>query len=490
MTVQGPAQQLREFDFRPDTEPPMPPHRTPRALVPLTLGAGLAVLVGCEAIEQVQDSFRDLTPHEAYQESLAAAGLAETALGRDWLRASRAAVESPVPVSAPFEEEVFITAEEPGAMAYLVSVPRGRRLTAEIELTSADGTRVFLDLFRVAEDEGDPLRPVISTDSVPGTFVHEPWRGGDFILRLQPELLRGGHFRVTLQLDAQLAFPVDGYSMRAIQSIFGVARDGGRRSHDGVDIFARRGTPVLAAAQGVAYRVGITGLGGKVVWVRDPLRNFRLYYAHLDSQHVSDGDRIEIGDTLGFVGNTGNARTTPPHLHFGLYRSGEGAVDPIPFLDPPRGTLAELTADLDQLGAWGRLVDDGIPLRAAPGTLAPVLRELPRHTAVRVLGGSGEYFRVQLPDGTGGYVAARLTEPALEPIAAQLSARGETVRARPELEAPLVARLDADAELPVLGRYGSYLYVQAPSGRRGWVDADDGAPGLAAAAGDALVTQE
>jgi hypothetical protein len=53
-----------------------------------------------------------------------------------------------------------------------------------------------------------------------------------------------------------------------------------------------------------------------------------------------------------------------------------------------------------------------------------------------------------------------------------------------------VARLDADAELPVLGRYGSYLYVQAPSGRRGWVDADDGAPGPAAAAGDALVTQE
>lgn len=469
----------------------MPPHRTPRALTPLTLGAGLALLVGCEQVEQIQDSFRDLTPHEAYQESLAAAGLAETALGREWLRASRAAVASPVPVSAPFQEEVFITADAPEAMAYLVSVPSGRRLTAEVELTSEEGTRVFLDLFRVAEGEGDPLRPVISTDSVPGTFVHEPWRGGDFILRLQPELLRGGHFRVTLQLEAQLAFPVDGHSMRAIQSIFGVARDGGRRSHDGVDIFARRGTPVLAAAPGVAYRVGITGLGGKVVWVRDPLRNFRLYYAHLDSQHVSDGDRIEIGDTLGFVGNTGNARTTPPHLHFGLYRSGEGAVDPIPFLDPPRGTLAELTADLDQLGAWVRLVNDGVRLRAGPGTLAPALRELPRHTAVRVLGGSGEYFRVQLPDGAGGYVAARLTEPAHEPIAAQVAFRGESVRARPELEAPLVARLGTEAEVPVLGRYGSYLYVQVPSGRRGWVEADDEAPSAPTApSSDALVTQE
>lgn len=373
-------------------------------------------------------------------------------------------------------------------MAYLVSVPRGRRLTAEVELTSDDGTRIFVDLFRVAGDEGDPLRPVISTDSVPGTFVHEPWRGGDFILRLQPELLRGGHLRVTLQLEAQLAFPVDGHSMRAIQSIFGAARDGGRRNHDGVDIFARRGTPVLAAAPGVAYRVGVTGLGGKVVWVRDPLRNFRLYYAHLDSQHVSDGDRIEIGDTLGFVGNTGNARTTPPHLHFGIYRSGEGAVDPIPFLDPPRGAPAELTADLDRLGAWVRLVEDGIRLRGAPGTLAPVVRELPRHTAVRVLGGSGEYFRIRLPDGAEGYVAARLTEPADQPISAQVAATGETVRARPGLESPLVARLDGEAALPVLGRYEGYLYVQAPSGRRGWIDAVDGAPD--AGADEALVTQQ
>jgi peptidoglycan LD-endopeptidase LytH len=465
----------------------VPSPRTPRT-VSLGLGIAVTVLVGCEQVEQIQDSFRDLTPHEAYEESLAAAGLTETALGRDWLRAGRAAVESPTPVSTPFEEEIFITAEEPGAMAYLVSVPRGRRLTAEVQLTSDDGTRIFVDLFRVAEDEGDPLRPIISTDSVPGTFAHEPWRGGDFILRLQPELLRGGHLRVTLQLEAQLAFPVDGHSMRAIQSIFGAARDGGRRNHDGVDIFARRGTPVLAAAPGVAYRVGVTGLGGKVVWVRDPLRNFRLYYAHLDSQHVSDGDRIEIGDTLGFVGNTGNARTTPPHLHFGLYRSGEGAVDPIPFLDPPRGTPAELTADLDRLGAWVRLVDDGIRLRAAPGTLAPVVRELPRHTAVRVLGGSGEYFRIRLPDGGEGYVAARLTEPADQPISAQVAVTGETVRARPGLEAPLVARLDGEATLPVLGRYEGYLYVRAPSGRRGWIDAVDGAP--EARADEALATQQ
>jgi murein DD-endopeptidase MepM/ murein hydrolase activator NlpD len=438
-----------------------------RASVPLVL---LAV-AGCESVEVVQDRFRDLTPYEAYRESLAGAGLAETALGRDWIVAGDDAVAAAAPVSLPFEEEGYITAEAPSAVAYRVTVPRGRRLTADVALDTEDGTRVFVDLFRVAGDEGDPPRPVISTDAVPGNFVYEPWREGEFILRLQPELLRGGQYRVTLRLEAQLAFPVDGRNMPAIQSIFGAERDGGARSHDGVDIFAPRGTPVIAAAAGFAYRVGITGLGGKVVWVRDPVRNARLYYAHLDSQHVKNGDRIEIGDTLGFVGNTGNARTTPPHLHFGLYRTGEGAIDPIPFLRPVSGNLAALTADLDRLGEWVRLENEGTRLRAAPHESAPVVRELEQFTPVRVLGGSGDFFRVRLPDGRSGYLAARLTEAVDEPVASQVAAGGESVRLRPHPDAPLVAMIDADAELPVFGRYDGYHYVEAPGGRLGWVAA-------------------
>jgi hypothetical protein len=173
------------------------------------------------------------------------------------------------------------------------------------------------------------------------------------------------------------------------------------------------------------------------------------------------------------VGNTGNARTTPPHLHFGIYRSGEGPVDPVPFLAPPPGALAELTADLGRLGQWVRLVDDAIRLRAAPGDRSGIVRELPRHTALRVLGGSGEYFRVRLPDGSAGYVASRLTEPVDLPVGTQLALSGERVRVRPEQSAPLVAAIGADAELPVLGRYGDYLYVRAPSGHAGWIDAPD-----------------
>lgn len=431
----------------------------------------LTTLGACEQAEQVRDRFRDLTPYEAYQERLVEAGLAESALARDWLVAGRTAVASAAPVTLPFREEGFIPAEEPGAIAYRITIARGQKLTVRVRLESDEETTVFVDLFRVPASQHDPFRPVYSFDSIPTTFEHEPWRGGDFILRLQPELLRGGQYSVDLRSEAQLAFPVESHGMRAVQSVFGAPRDAGRRSHDGVDIFARRGTPVLATSAGVINRVDETNRGGKVVWLRDPVRNANIYFAHLDSQYVRNGERVEAGDTVGFVGNSGNARTTPPHLHFGIYRRGEGPVDPAPFLRPPSGTLPELTADLEQLGSWVRLKNGGIRLRAAPGLRAPVVRELEQFTALRVLAGAGDYFRVRLPDGEHGYVAAGLTESVTDPLTSRVVARAGSLHARPVAGAPIMERVDGGAEVPVLGRFDGYLYVLGRDGRRGWMPA-------------------
>lgn len=445
---------------------------THRRTLPVTL-LGLAALAGCEQVEQIMDHYRDLTPHEAYVEGLRDAGLGESALARDWMEAAEAAVEAPLPVDPPFREEGFIAPDEAAAVGYRFALERGQALTVRLRVQSEDSARVFLDLFRVPADPEDELRPVSSADTLDDGLVYEPWRDGEYVVRVQPELLRGGRYTLILTLDAALAFPVEGLDVGAIQSFFGSARDAGRREHHGVDIFARRGTPALAAAEGVIRRANVTNLGGKVVWIRDERRNQSLYYAHLDSQVVSRGDRVEVGDTVGFVGNTGNARTTPPHLHFGIYRRGEGPVDPLPFVREPPGRLAELTADLGTLGRWARVSDAGVRFRRSPDLRSDVLAELDRFAPFRVLGGSGDWFRVRLPDGRNGWVAARLAEPVDRPLRSTLADASGTIQALPSPAASVMESLEAGVSLSVLGEFGGYLLVESPGGRRGWLAADD-----------------
>lgn len=128
-----------------------------------------------------------------------------------------------------------------------------------------------------------------------------------------------------------LAMPVEGVRATRVADTFGAPR-GRDRSHAGVDIFAARGTPVRSATRGVVVAVREGGLGGRQVWVLGPARQ-RHYYAHLDgwAEGLQVGDVVLPGDTLGIVGDTGNARGTPPHLHYGLYGSA-GAIDPLPLL--------------------------------------------------------------------------------------------------------------------------------------------------------------
>ena len=130
--------------------------------------------------------------------------------------------------------------------------------------------------------------------------------------------------------------PVRGVAPRALRDTWHGARGGGRK-HEGIDIFAKRGTPVTSATEGIVMRVGSNRLGGQVVWVLGP-GGQRHYYAHLDSYaDIDNGQRVRAGTILGYVGTTGNAAGTPPHLHYGIYEAG-GAINPYPLLRHP--TLA------------------------------------------------------------------------------------------------------------------------------------------------------
>ena len=128
-----------------------------------------------------------------------------------------------------------------------------------------------------------------------------------------------------------LPVPVQGVSPRQVADTFGAPRGADRR-HEGVDIFAARGTPVLSTTRGVVASISERGLGGRQAWVLGPAGE-RHYYAHLDdwAPGLAEGDVVEPGTPLGSVGDTGNARGTPPHLHYGIYGSA-GALDPLPRL--------------------------------------------------------------------------------------------------------------------------------------------------------------
>jgi murein DD-endopeptidase MepM/ murein hydrolase activator NlpD len=449
----------------------------------LALAGGIALALsswGCEEVEQYVDQRRPSTPHEAYLAGLHEAGLAGTALSQAWIMEAGEAVRSPLRVELPFREEGYIAPERPDAVGYRFRLERGQTLKVTLEVESESPARVFLDLLRVAEDPSEPPRPV-AADTTPDGLLYEPYRDGEFLVRVQPELLAGGRFTVNLALDPALAFPVAGLSASAIQSVWGDPREGGRRSHEGVDIFAPRGTPVVASVDGRVSRANVTGLGGKVVWIRDDSRRRSLYYAHLDSQVVSRGDRVQVGDTLGFVGNTGNARTTPPHLHYGVYYRGQGAVDPAPFLRSYEQAAVTIRVDRSLYGEWVRIRDDGIRLRTGPSRQATIAAELELHTPARVLGGARDWYRVALPDGSQGYVAARLTEglSALEPLVA---AAETPARTSPWTGAPQVEVLPAGSRVDVTGRFGDFVQVLAPSGRLLWLPDPSPARPLAALA--------
>ncbi len=432
------------------------------------LGALLSSACG-EQVDQIRNEFRDLTPHEAYYESLRAVGLAETALGTAWSEAASRSLDEAPTVGLPYEEEGFLFPETPGARSYLVELRRGQRLSLDVELDGDGPTRLFLDIYRMQSDPGRAPLPVLSSDSVRGEVEYVASRRADYVVRLQPELLRGGHYRVVLRAEASMSFPVEGRNTRAILSVFGADRDAGRRSHHGVDIFAPRGTPVLSATPGRVTRVRNTAIGGKVVWVRDSDEPNSVYYAHLDSQVVEAGATVVKGTLLGFVGNTGNARTTPPHLHFGVYRRREGPVDPYYYLLKPSQDLVATSAPLDHLGAWTRTINQGIRLRGGPSRRAEVVAELEEHTPVRVLGAAGSWYRVRLPDGRVGFIAARLTEAVNEPLRSQVLAQTSPMVSGPSDSAPMMEAVEAGTGVSVLGTFEGFLYVQSPGGNTGWM---------------------
>ena len=131
-------------------------------------------------------------------------------------------------------------------------------------------------------------------------------------------------------VSKSLAFPVAGNKSK-IKDLWGASRAGGIRKHKGIDIHAAKGTPVVAVCDGIITEKDHTMIGGKTLWLKSSDHGWKAYYAHLDKQLVKEGQYVRKGQVIGTVGNTGNARSTPPHLHYGISAT-KGWINPLPYV--------------------------------------------------------------------------------------------------------------------------------------------------------------
>ncbi|MDB4950093.1 MAG: hypothetical protein JWM27_2742 [Gemmatimonadetes bacterium] len=139
--------------------------------------------------------------------------------------------------------------------------------------------------------------------------------GQALVLTLRPREAPGGAAART-----GLVIPVAGVRRRELRDSFHDARSGGRQ-HLGIDIMAPQGTPVLAAAGGVIVKRDSSALGGISLYERGLDGITIYYYAHLNAYApaIDEGDLVRAGDVIAYVGHTGNASASAPHLHFGMY---------------------------------------------------------------------------------------------------------------------------------------------------------------------------
>ncbi|WP_207497248.1 M23 family metallopeptidase [Aridibaculum aurantiacum] len=400
--------------------------------------------------------FGKKSPHEAYGDKLKSAGLHETALGKQWFQAAERSLVNPVQVKLPYRETGYFSADQPRAAGVRFAAKRGEKININLSKKPTTGFMIYVDLWQPGSASNTSPKLLSSADTTDATLEYEVKQEGTYLVRLQPELLKGGEYTLSITTAPSLAFPVSPDAKSNIGSFWGANRDGGARRHEGIDIFAARRTPLVAAADGVIGAVNENNLGGKVVWLRPLNRDYTLYYAHLDEQLVQPGQRVKAGDVIGLMGNTGNAKTTSPHLHFGIYAAG-GAVDPLPFVNKNTKEAPRVTAPLQHLAKKVKTTRSTSLTANADGSGKTI--SLDANTVLVVEAAAENKFRATLPDGTSGYIASSMVADIDKPIRKTTISKAHPLLDAPSAEAPQKAIVSAGEAVNVLASFNNFYYV-------------------------------
>ncbi len=285
----------------------------------------ILMLYSCSQLEKAEDFIAGLPEDEQYKKN---ENISDE-LFAIWQDRKLQGLDESLEIELPYVELGAFKPRNFGIYSYETYLMPGEILQAEVR-TDSSKTLVFTEIFKKDKTTGNFLK--VKYGKPEEKMLHyEIKEKGLYKLIFQPEIEANTAFQISIQKTPAYLFPVSEGKNSDIGSYWGDIRDGGKRVHKGIDIFANKGTPVIAASDGRIKFTGEKGLGGKQVWLWDRKRKQSLYYAHLDSI-VPDLKKVRAGDTLGFVGNTGNAKYTPSHLHFGIYKRQEGAIDPIGYV--------------------------------------------------------------------------------------------------------------------------------------------------------------
>jgi murein DD-endopeptidase MepM/ murein hydrolase activator NlpD len=354
-----------------------------------------------EEIQKAADVFVQPTAREAYERNFSK----NDSLLLQWKNAFENSKRDSIQITLPYSESGIFSEENFNVYSYNIQLKEGERIIVEVE-KQTDSALVFVDLFQVKTDSLKSFKLLKSSEDKKSFLSQEIETSGFYKVVVQPQMKLQFPFVLKIYTEPLYVFPVSGGGNKNIQGFWADPRDTGSRSHEGVDIFADRGTPVIAITDGIIESAGERGLGGKQIWLRDELFGKRIYYAHLDKIAVSEGEKVRIGDTLGFVGNTGNAKDLPPHLHFGIYKS-KGAVNPLSFIKKTEIQTSEMPSSLTK----AITLKNNAEVRKGPASVFKQFGSLKKNDTLIVLGKNQKWFHIQTADSLKGYVNETVIKP-------------------------------------------------------------------------------
>lgn len=334
------------------------------------------------------------TAKEKYQQKIEKSTPQQSAA---WVYAGDFAMQHPLNIPVPYSETGFVSGEKADATAFYFSVKGGQKINIFLKKLKATQFTAFIELWQLNENNERTL--LVSADTLFNYIEHNAIKPGNYIIRMQPQLGARGSYTLNILINPILGFPIDASASSRIISFWGDARDAGVRKHEGIDILAKKGSAVVAVADGTIDYVEETDIGGKIISLIPFNQNFSVYYAHLDSQLVQDGQKVKKGDVIGTVGNTGNARFTVAHLHFGIYSKG-GAIDPLMFVQKVN---APAESPVKNLNEWYKI---SAKIKLYPSPAKQNAYNIAGPIKIKTESFSSNFYRVLLENGAKAFVTA------------------------------------------------------------------------------------